>query len=91
MDPRVSISPQALAEQYALADTRCRGNERELCQGGGRIVGGPTADAQGYDALNDAASALLEIVDGADAPPTAQASAAVSGLEQRLNAVERPR
>ena len=91
MDPRVSISPQALAEQYALAERVVAVMNGSFAKAAAASSAGHTADAQGYDSLNDAASALLEIVDGADAPPTAQASAAVSSLEQRLNAMERPR
>ncbi|MFY9718018.1 MAG: hypothetical protein WAK16_00090 [Candidatus Cybelea sp.] len=91
MDPRVSISAQAVADQYALASRIVAVMNASSAKAAAAANGGRTADADAFDALNDSASALLGIVDGADAPPTAQAIAATGALEQRLNALERMR
>jgi hypothetical protein len=45
--------------------------------------------AEAFTALNDGAAGLLDTIDGADAPPTSQASAAVATLRSRLEQVER--
>jgi photosystem II stability/assembly factor-like uncharacterized protein len=91
MDPRVSISPQALDSQYALANRVVAVMNASFAKASAASSAGRSAQAAAYDALNDSASALLDIVDGADAPPTAQAVAATSTLEQHLNVLERQR
>ncbi|MBV8197510.1 MAG: hypothetical protein JO263_05215 [Candidatus Eremiobacteraeota bacterium] len=67
MDPRVTISPAALVEQYRLAMRLVAIMDRSA--------------AAGRRELNDQAAALLDIIDGADAPPTSQAAEAVRSLE----------
>ena len=91
MDPRVSVSAKALADQYALANRIVAVMNASVAQAATAGTAGLAARADAFGALNDSASALLEIVDGADAPPTAQAIAATSALEQRLTALERAR
>jgi photosystem II stability/assembly factor-like uncharacterized protein len=70
MDPRVSISSAALAEQFALARRLVSLMDRSY--------------AAGFRALNASAAALLDTIDGADAPPTRQAAEAVGTLEARF-------
>ncbi len=75
MDPRVAISRVALEQQYRLA--------REVAA----IVN------RSYDkkaaSLNADAQALLDTIEGADAPPTLQATEAARLLEGRLGGVEK--
>ncbi|HEY2474340.1 MAG TPA: hypothetical protein VGI19_06005 [Candidatus Cybelea sp.] len=87
MDPRVSISPQALATQYALSRRLVSLMDRSFA-GAQRAPKNAKPD---YERINESAGNLLETVDGADAPPTAQASAAVSVLEARLAALGQKR
>jgi photosystem II stability/assembly factor-like uncharacterized protein len=84
MDPRVSITPQGLQEQYALAHRITTMIDRTY---EGAMSAKRTGDAKAATAfatLNDQLGFLLETVDGADAPPTRQATEAVQLLERRL-------
>jgi hypothetical protein len=87
MDPRVSISREALAMQYSLSRHLASLMNRSFA-GEGRA----SKDRKpAYERINESAAFLLEVVDGSDSPPTAQASAAVTTLEGRLSALERGR
>jgi hypothetical protein len=72
MDPRASVTPLGLQQQFAL---------------GSKIVDlmNRSYDAKLTDLNTDLATAL-DVVQGADRTPTAQATKAVADLERRLNA-----
>ncbi len=71
MDPRVHVSLAALREQYEIA--------HGICMLLDRIYRNPRAHR-----LGAALQSLLHIVDGSDAPPTAQAIAAYEGLRAQI-------
>jgi len=78
MDPRASITPAGLRQQFTVAtkvvDLMHRSHAAKLT------------------ALNNDLAAVLEVVDGTDRAPTAQAIQAVADLERRLAAeLARPR
>jgi hypothetical protein len=89
LDPRVTISAAALRNQYDLARRIAALMDRsyedvQKAKGAGRHdVAGTLED------INGALNALLSTVDDADAPPTAQASAAVLTLDNRLKDAEK--
>jgi len=88
MDPRVAISQQQLERQYLLAHQIAALMNRSYVQGqSARASGGAKAMAP-FATINGEAAALLDTVDGADAPPTAQAVEAVQALE--ASNVQRP-
>jgi photosystem II stability/assembly factor-like uncharacterized protein len=70
MDPRVTISAAALAEQFALAQRLASLMNRSY--------------AAGFRPLNASAAALLDDIEGADAPATQQATRAVGTLESHF-------
>ncbi|HXB82220.1 MAG TPA: hypothetical protein VNU22_02570 [Candidatus Acidoferrum sp.] len=87
MDPRVVISNEALEAQYLLA-VRLRSLANKSYDAAAKARGNAVATAA-FTRINEAAAALLDTVDGADAPPTQQAAAAVGDLELRFDALER--
>jgi photosystem II stability/assembly factor-like uncharacterized protein len=88
MDPRVSITSAQLRQQYTLA--------RELTSLMGRSFrdattaksAGHETSAELFESINESAAQLLDTIDGADAPPTSQATAAVGTLSARLTETE---
>jgi photosystem II stability/assembly factor-like uncharacterized protein len=89
MDPRVTISQQSLERQYLLAQRVARLIDRSYDDY--VTAQKDSKKASAASDLNGAATGLLDTIDGADAPPTAQATAAVGVLEARLAALERSR
>ncbi|MFZ0682708.1 MAG: hypothetical protein WAM84_07510, partial [Candidatus Cybelea sp.] len=87
MDPRVVISNEALATQYLLA-ARLTSLADKSYDAAAKARGNAVATAA-FTKINEAATALLDTVDGADAPPTQQATAAVGDLERRFDALKR--
>jgi photosystem II stability/assembly factor-like uncharacterized protein len=87
MDPRVVISNEALAAQYLLA-ARLMSLANKSYDAVAKARGNAVATAA-FTRINETAAALLETVDGADAPPTQQAAAAVGELERRFDALKR--
>jgi hypothetical protein len=87
MDPRVSISSSALEQQYLLSAQLASLMDRSFADA---AKAGEKARTP-FDALNGAAASLLDTIDGADAPPTAQAVAAVAALSARLAELEAKR
>jgi photosystem II stability/assembly factor-like uncharacterized protein len=87
MDPRVVISNEALAAQYLLA-TRLTSLANKSYHAAAKARGNAVATAA-FTRINEASAALLDTVDGADAPPTQQAAAAVGDLERRFDALKR--
>ena len=85
IDPRVSISQSGLERQYRLA--RQLSAMMNVSYDGARAARERHQKdlADTYDALNGDAAALLDTVDGADAPVTQQAAAAVVTLQSRLD------
>ena len=79
MDPRVTMSQMALLQQYRLAqqvaDLINRSAESAAASKGNEKA------AQAFESINEAASFLLDEIDGADAPPTAAAVEAMGTLE----------
>ncbi|MBV8067457.1 MAG: glycoside hydrolase [Candidatus Eremiobacteraeota bacterium] len=69
MDPRVTISQEALANQYRLAVRLVA------------LINSTFARGHAFAKINEEAAALLDVVEGADAAPTRQALEAVSTLE----------
>jgi photosystem II stability/assembly factor-like uncharacterized protein len=89
LDPRVTISPAALRRQYDLAHHIAGLMDRSYDDAQRAKAGGRQGAADGFEAINGTLSFLLSTVDDADAPPTAQASAAAAELETRLKDAER--
>jgi photosystem II stability/assembly factor-like uncharacterized protein len=87
IDPRVVISNEALATQYLLA-ARLTSLANKSYDAAAKARGNAVATAA-FTKINEAAAALLGTVDGADAPPTQQAAAAVGELERRFDALKR--
>ncbi len=81
MDPRVSTPPQALEEQYVLARRIAGLMNRSYDQAAAAKRGRDAKAAAEFVSNNEEAASLLEIVEGADAPPTRQAREAVRALE----------
>jgi hypothetical protein len=81
MDPRVTVSPTALQLQYALARRLAALMDRSYAQSKAAKAAGDSTAAAAYAKINGDAGTLLDTVDGADAPPTAQAVEAVAALE----------
>ncbi len=89
MDPRVSMTPAALASQYGLAHTLTSIMDRSFRDSGAAKTAGHAKAADEFGSINEAAAFLLDTIDGADAPPTSQADAAVVTLAGRLEKAER--
>jgi len=89
MDPRVSVSSAALRAQYALAQTLLSIVNRSFYDAAAAKSAGHAQVAETFENLSGDAAQLLDTVDGADAPPTAQAQAAVVTLSARLAQAER--
>ncbi|MGB6412130.1 MAG: hypothetical protein WBF19_02155 [Candidatus Cybelea sp.] len=87
MDPRVSISREALASQYALSKRL----ESLMNRSFAGEAGAKKSEKPQYEGVNESAAFLLDAVDGSDSTPTAQAAKAVATLEGRLTALERAR
>ncbi len=89
MDPRVSISSDALSRQYALSRALTTLMDRSDRDARAAATAGHTSAAAAFDGLNAEAASLLDTVDGVDAPPTSAAIAAVAVLQDRLPEIER--
>lgn len=88
MDPRVVISSEALEAQYQLA--------RRLTSLANRSYDAAAKSRNNtamaaFTKINEAAVGLLDTVDGADAPPTQQATAAVTALEAQFDGIQHVR
>ncbi|HEX3670930.1 MAG TPA: hypothetical protein VHT92_04405 [Candidatus Cybelea sp.] len=81
MDPRVTISAAALREQYRVASELASLMDRSYAAASAAKAAGDQKRVAASSRINAQATALLDIVDGADAPPTAQALEAVRALE----------
>jgi len=86
MDPRVVISNEALEAQYVLA-ARLTSLANKSYDAAAKARGNAVS-AAAFTRINEAAAALLDTVDGADAPPTQQAAAAVADLDRRFDALK---
>jgi photosystem II stability/assembly factor-like uncharacterized protein len=90
MDPRVSIAPSALREQYSLARELAAMMDRSYTVAAAAKARGDAGKARAFASLNDEAGTLLDTIDGADAQPTRQAVAAVRTLQARESAMQKP-
>jgi photosystem II stability/assembly factor-like uncharacterized protein len=81
MDPRVKISQRVLAEQYRLADRLEALMNLSYARASAATAAGDSTAAGAWTTINGRAESLLDTVDGADAPPTQQATEAVQALE----------
>jgi hypothetical protein len=88
MDPRVSISRNALEQQYLLAHQVASLMGLSFTESAAAKTAGHAKAAAALEALNADAGSLLDTIDGADAPPTQQAIEAVRSLEGRLRAIQ---
>ena len=88
MDPR-SISLQALRRQYDLARVLTAIMDRSYRDAIVARERHRAGDAGKFDALNADAAFLLDTIDGVDAAPTRQSTAAVFTLEARLRETAR--
>jgi photosystem II stability/assembly factor-like uncharacterized protein len=88
MDPRVSISRNALEQQYLLAHQVASLMGLSFTESAAAKTAGHAKAAAAFEALNADAGSLLDTIDGADAPPTQQAIEAVRLLEGRLRAIQ---
>jgi hypothetical protein len=90
MDPRATITPLGLAQQFALATTIAGMMNRSYAEisrvsavdGSQPASRGPQHDA--VVALNNDLATAYDVVEGADRAPTTQAFKAVTALQQRL-------
>ncbi len=80
MDPRVTMSQTALQQQYRLAQQVADLIDRSAASAAASK--GNAKAAQAFEGINEAASFLLDEIDGADAPPTAAAVEAAGTLEK---------
>ncbi len=81
MDPRVAISTAALREQYRVAAEMAALMDSSYAAARAAKAAGDEKRAAAFSRINDGASVLLDVVDGADAPPTVQALEAVRTLQ----------
>lgn len=88
MDPRVRISAAALRDQYALARDLTTIMDRSFADAGAAKAARRDSAEDLFNSVNEGAATLLDTIDGADAPPTAQATAAVGALRARLSQIE---
>jgi photosystem II stability/assembly factor-like uncharacterized protein len=88
MDPRVQISRADLAKQYALAQRLVTFMNRSEADVKAAKAAGHAKAAQAFSKINDELASLLDTIDGADAPPTSQATAAVQVVESELKEAE---
>ncbi len=89
MDPRVAISPSALEQQHALASRLVVLMDTSYAKSAAAEAAGRSQAAAAFAAINAQAEALLDTIDGADAPPTSQAVEAVRALEGRERVAEK--
>src|SRR5262249_2678422 len=89
LDPRVTISAAALRDQYDTARRIAAVMDRSYDDAQTAKGAGNQEAAGTFEDINGALSFLLATVDDADAPPTAQASAAVLTVENRLKDAEK--
>ncbi|HWF86973.1 MAG TPA: hypothetical protein VG222_19085, partial [Vicinamibacterales bacterium] len=80
MDPRVSTTPLALSQQFSLANrlVKMMNESYAAWQQASGVA------KRNLATLNTDLTTAYDVVEGADAAPTAQASTAVTMLEQRL-------
>ena len=91
MDPRASVTPLGLTQQFTLATKIADMMNRSFAA----ISASPSASPKPRDpgpkddliALNNDLATAYDVVAGADRAPTTQAAAAVAHLEQRLKAL----
>ncbi|HZT13517.1 MAG TPA: hypothetical protein VFA29_11965 [Candidatus Baltobacteraceae bacterium] len=76
MDPRIAMTPAQLRAQFDLATRIVALMNRSYAQ----------RKNEKMSAINDQLSAMLDVVEGADAPPTGQARAAVDAIERAMGA-----
>ncbi len=80
MDPRASITPLGLSQQFTLA-TKLAGMMNESYTAWQHA---PDVAKRDLATLNTDLATAYDVVEGADAAPTAQATTTVTMLEQRL-------
>ncbi len=90
MDPRAVISQSALEQQYRLAHQVAALIDRSYVKAAVAKAAGKPQAATEFATINEASGSLLEIIDGADAPPTQQAVEAVQTLQNRFSRVTSP-
>jgi hypothetical protein len=90
MDPRVSMSPAALREQYALSRRLTGVLNRSYRDAESAKSAGKAKAEQSFTSINLDAAQLLDTIGGVDAQPTSQAVAAAGALSARLDDAERP-
>jgi hypothetical protein len=90
MDPRVTMAPSALREQYSLARELAAMMDRSYAAAAAAKARGEATKAAALASLNADAGTLLDTIDGADAQPTRQAVAAVRTLQARESALQKP-
>jgi photosystem II stability/assembly factor-like uncharacterized protein len=83
MDPRASITPLGLAQQFALATRIADMMNRSFAAIHSPQPPVPTRQAD-LESLNNDLATVYDVVEGADRPPTAQAVRAVGVIERRL-------
>jgi hypothetical protein len=89
LDPRVTISSAALRQQYELAHRIAGLLDRSYEDAQRAKAAGHHGDAGKFETINGGLSFLLPMVDDADAPPTAQVTAAARTLENQLQDAEK--
>ncbi|MBV8148050.1 MAG: glycoside hydrolase [Candidatus Eremiobacteraeota bacterium] len=89
MDPRVHLSIDALRAQYDVAHRLAQLMNRALRDAAAAKSANHADKARTFSDLNSQMTFLLEAIEGADASPTAQQSAAALTLERRLADAEK--
>ena len=91
MDPRVAMSAAQLRQQYTLARELTSLMGRSFRDAAAAKSAGHESGARLFESINESAAQLLDTIDGADAPPTSQATAAVGTLERAFERNRGPR
>jgi hypothetical protein len=84
MDPRMHATPQALQEQFALAQRIVAGMNRSYQMMEQAKAKKDAKAEERFSSLNDSLGQMLDVVEGADDAPTVQATARVRSLLSQL-------
>jgi photosystem II stability/assembly factor-like uncharacterized protein len=89
LDPRVTISAAALQQQYALASDAAALVNRSFADAQAAGKAGRKQAAAQFAGVNGRATLLLEIIEAADAAPTAVQEAYAASIRQALDRAEK--
>jgi hypothetical protein len=87
MDPRATITPLGLEQQFTLATKIADAMNRSFAAIGRIPESSTSSPRTDLIALNNDLATAYDVVEGADRAPTTQAATAVAHLQQRLEAL----